>query len=86
MRVPEASAGASTGIPLTRGQINPGTQSWLRLGAQNRRNQVIYCREWTMHAPEPLTGASLGRPLGAGWASTGGLDGFQLNYIDFNPF
>ena len=24
------------GVPITRGQINPGAQSWLRLGVKNR--------------------------------------------------
>ena len=51
------------GIPLTRGQINPGPQSRSRLGLQNHRNQVIYCTEWTMRVPEASVGASTGRRL-----------------------
>ena len=51
------------GIFLTRGQINPGTQSWERLGLQNRRNQVISRMEWTMRVPEAVTGASPERRL-----------------------
>ena len=72
------------GIPLTRGQINLGTQSWPQLGLQNRRNQVIYCTEWTMRVPEAVTGASIGRPSGVGRTSPGDFDGFQINFIDFN--
>ena len=55
------------GIPLTRGQINPGTQSWVWLGLQNRWNHVIYCTEWTMRVPEASVGASTGRRLDVAW-------------------
>ena len=45
MVVQEALAGASAGRRLGR---RLGPQGWVRLGLQNRGNQIIYCAEWSV--------------------------------------